>query len=128
MRDALTTEQRLMLDCLCTRHHDGRVRERYAREVAPSSEQWVAPFVLYLLGEYVVEVIEAVAASVPRTDAVTANYAQFCAENADFVQLVEARAISYWNCYYRQRFPDRNAYPAVPALRRLCGGSVANSA
>lgn len=40
-----------------TRHHDGYVRQEWAREVVPVAEPWVVPFMVQLLGEYVVEIV-----------------------------------------------------------------------
>ena len=53
----LTARQRLILGCIFTRHHNGYVRQQWMRAVVPHAEPWVVPFVLALLGEYVVEIV-----------------------------------------------------------------------
>jgi hypothetical protein len=46
------------IDCLYTRHHDGFVRQMALQRVLASDETWTMPFVLQLLGEYVIEICE----------------------------------------------------------------------
>jgi hypothetical protein len=57
----LTATQRLLVRAFYTRHHDGRIRERNLDQVIGSSEPWIVPYVVQLVGEYVVEIIESVA-------------------------------------------------------------------
>jgi hypothetical protein len=120
-RDALTPTQRLLVDCLHTRHYDGVVREQHCRAVAASTEPWIPPFVLQLLGEYVLEVALTVTQAVPATTAARSAYAAFCDANPPFVRLVKARATSYWNCYYRHAYPRLVDYPPRLAIMELCG-------
>jgi hypothetical protein len=35
--------------------------------------------------------------------------------NGEFIALTEQRAVSYWSCYYRDRFARRE-YPAIATL------------
>ncbi|MEU1409974.1 hypothetical protein ABZ471_48770, partial [Streptomyces sp. NPDC005728] len=49
----LTKTQQVILHCLYTRHHDGRVRQRHLEQIVASTEPWVVPFVVQLAGEYV---------------------------------------------------------------------------
>src|SRR5437899_8923655 len=55
--DKLTSVQRIVVDCILTRHHDGFVRQNYLARIACSNYAWVPPFVIQLLGEYVVEIL-----------------------------------------------------------------------
>lgn len=52
--------QRLVADCLYTRHHDGRVREAHARLIVENVSPRVAPFVVQLAGEYVLDIVLAI--------------------------------------------------------------------
>jgi hypothetical protein len=54
---ALTPTQRIMLSCLYTRHHDGFVR-RHLEKIVRLPLPWVAPYVVALTGEYVLEILE----------------------------------------------------------------------
>jgi hypothetical protein len=73
----------------------------------------VAPFIIQLLGEYVIEVVERAAAVVE--EASSPAFALFVQENPSFLDLTIARATSSWNAYYRQRFRRREECPAFPA-------------
>lgn len=43
---------------LGTRHHNGYFRERCVRALLASDVAWAAPFIIPLLGEYVIEIVE----------------------------------------------------------------------
>ncbi|WP_045695567.1 hypothetical protein [Streptomyces rubellomurinus] len=122
---SLTGTQRAILHCLYTRNSDGRVRQRHLEQVLGSTEPWVVPFVLQLVGEYVLEILEAVRAGLPGlTDPASAHrrlYGDFIARNPRFFGRTERRVVSYWACYYRRRYPEFAAYPGsllVKSLRR----------
>ena len=110
------TEQ-LIVACVFTRHHDGHVRERALARIQAVHEPWVAPFIIQLLAEYVIEVVERAALLIHGS--VNPAFAAFVQENPRFLELTTARATSYWNEYYRQRFRRREEYPAFPALATL---------
>jgi hypothetical protein len=117
---SLSPVQLTMLACLYTRHHDGRVRQRYLRLLAAQANPWVAPFVVQLLGEYVVEIVLDTREYLAQAgEPLRAVYRRFAADNPQFLNLTRQRATSYWDCYYRSRFPDREDYPAFRILRAL---------
>jgi hypothetical protein len=107
--------QRLIADCLYTRHHDGRVRERHARRIVEDPSPWVVPFVVHLVGEYVLEIV--LALNERLNDVSTAGsvqqraYGAFASANPRFLRLTRARVVSYWDCYYRRQFPSLVDYP-----------------
>lgn len=107
---ALTSGQQLILSAIMTRSSNGYLREKFVKQLLQSDEPWIPPFVLQLLGEYVLEIIYVVhnhAAVLKRTE-----YRRFVIENPAFFQLLKQRIISYWNCYYRAMFPQLRDYPA----------------
>jgi hypothetical protein len=111
----LNGEQRRILGCLYTRHNDGWTRHRHLQQMIGDLSPWVMPFVVQLVAEYVVEIIEDIDAhlsdlTLPGSAQQTA-YGGFVAANPDFLRLTQARVISYWNCYYRDRFPTLSTYP-----------------
>lgn len=121
---SLTPVQRTILACLHTRHHDGHVRQRWLPTLVTSTEPWVTPFVVALLGEYVVEIIvDLHRALLPAlTDPASPHFAQygaFLAENPDFLALTRQRVASYWDCYYRRQYLSPADYPAHPLLAAL---------
>lgn len=103
--------------CLGTRHYDGHLREQCVRRLLDVDEKWTAPFVVQLLGEYVVEIIQPIHDRF--LDAVDPRYSAFFTENARYCKYLECRAVSYWNEYYRSIFQSYKDYPAVKALIAL---------
>jgi len=103
--------------CLLTRSTDGHLRQRALNAIINLRESWIAPFVVPLIGEYVVEIVEDIQASLSSLD--QGIYSNFVRENRDIMRTVRSRAVSYWDAYYRDRFPDRAAYPGLVALRQL---------
>jgi len=85
------------------------VRQRNLEYVVSAPQAWVAPYVVQLVGEYVVEIIEVIAAELPQLtipgSQQRALYGRFAAENAAFLDLTAARVTSYWNEYYRGSIP-----------------------
>lgn len=103
--------------CIYTRHHDGRVREAAVHPVMTSDAPWTAPFVVRLLGEYVVEIMIAIEA---HADALSEpRFARFIAHNPDFFALTWRRMISHWNERYRRSYRDLSDYPGARVLARL---------
>jgi len=113
----------LAVDCLYTRHHDGFVRQRAIRRVLAFEEPWTVPFVIQLLGEYVIEICEDIRhyaeTDLPRRPHMVREFQSFAANNPDFIMLTRQRATSYWECYYRGPHLDRDTYPGLLALKLL---------
>lgn len=109
-------ELRLVAFCLLTRHYNGYVREKYLKEIIGSNEIWVIPFIVQLLGEYVVEIIQIIYC---RFDEVNKkNLIVFIKENPQFWELTKSRVISYWNCYYRWR-GIKGDYVGFKVIKRI---------
>lgn len=111
-RGRLNDLQNLLLNCILTRHSDGFLRQEYVGRVISSNRFWVPPFVIKLLGEYVVEILRIIEANLQKLDKPV--YGQFLHANPDFLALTENRVISYWDCYYRfsgakEDYPDFRA-------------------
>jgi hypothetical protein len=74
----------------------------------------VIPYVIQLAAEYVIEITAAIRAAFTRLAAGSPHrtaYARFAAENPAFIARASARAISYWNEYYRRQYPSVASYP-----------------
>lgn len=119
----LPATQRVILNCLYSRHSDGTVRQRHLEQIVRSSEPWVVPFVVQLVGEYVVEILDAILRGI--SDMVTPGSAQrllygdFVARNPSFFARTERRVVSYWSCYYRHEYPAFGTYPGYLILELL---------
>jgi len=111
------TTNGLISDCLYSRHCDGHIRQRRLVSLLRADEAWVVPFVIQLLGEYVVEILAALQAS---GDVLRgAQYTEFSEQNPEFVARTKSRIVSYWDCYYRRQFPMISEYPGFLAAERL---------
>jgi len=82
--DLRTDTARTAVGCLYTRHSDGHLREKHVRAIISSSEGWVPPFVVQLIGEYVVEIQEVIESNVAYLG--QPSYVRFVAENPTFVE------------------------------------------
>src|SRR5262249_8363425 len=98
-----------IVHALFTRHNDGRVRERHLLALLSRGDAFVPAYVLLLLGEYVIEIIEDIAHALEPD--VPQRYVTFARQNPALIALLEQRATSYWNCYWRGRFLRREDYP-----------------
>jgi hypothetical protein len=86
-------------------------RGAFAPEIAASVDAAVTVFGSPLL---------LVLARLPDLD--KATYSRFLAENEPFVNLTNARILSYWSCYYRGRYPLHED-PNRLALQALLPGA-----
>lgn len=117
----LSATQQTVLHCLYTRHHDGFVRQRRLRKIIASEEPWIVPFVVQLIGEYVLEIVVEIRDALTDLDVQGSTqqmrFGAFIAENPAFLELTSQRVMSYWNCYYRDRL--RSTYPGFSLLSSL---------
>lgn len=95
-----------------SRHHDGYVRERCIRQVLKVNEKFVLPFIIQLLGEYVIEIIECIYNERESID--KSSLTRFIKENPVHFHRIHQRVYSYWDCFYRAACPKyrRNIKPA----------------
>jgi hypothetical protein len=108
----LTSRQVELLDCLLTRHHSGFVREEYLARVICLNHDWIPPFVVQLVGEYVVEIIRVIQQNSVKLDAQL--YRRFLTDNPAFLAITKQRVVSYWDCYHR--WQRREDYPGFQVL------------
>jgi hypothetical protein len=113
---SLDQEAAVVLACAYTRHHDGYMRERSAKAIIHVDRAWIAPFVVQLLGEYVVEIAELVLGNVAEMRPET--YQRLAMDNESFMRLTRNRIVSYWWCYYTGRYRLFD-YPPVRVLMEL---------
>ncbi|MCC2960692.1 hypothetical protein LK540_09675 [Massilia sp. IC2-278] len=101
--------------CLGTRHHDGFLRERCLRRLLDERRDWIVPFVVQLVGEYVAEIVQLIEDALPRLDA--AAYGRFLLENPRFLATTERRVVSYGYAYpdYRENAGRR----VIAAFKRM---------
>jgi len=107
----------LAANCLCTRSTNGYLRHAALLNIVRSPHPAVIPFVVMLTGEYVVEIINDIVATMPTMD--QAAYANFVRENRPTMQRLRSKATSYWNEYYRAAHTSRSTYPALLFLHEI---------
>ena len=117
-RTCLTTRQGVLLDCLLTRHHDGFICEKHLASIICANYEWIPPFVIQLVGEYVIEILQVVIRNLNLLD--PSLYRRFLRENPRFFALTKQRVISYWDCYYRwQRRSDYVGFRIIAFMEHL---------
>ncbi|WP_162304998.1 hypothetical protein [Sphingobacterium olei] len=103
----LTDRQKTILNCIFLRHHNGYIRQNRLEKIV-NNEYWITPFTFQLLGEYVVEILNVLDEQLD--DDKLENYKRFAIENPKYYQQTENRMISYWNEYYKRKFPKLKNY------------------
>jgi len=126
----LTDKQRQLLHCLYVRHHDGFVRQRHLEQVLASGEPEVftTPFTFSLLGDYVREILEVVAAHL--APPLLASYVRLIQENPRYWSQTQGRVASYWDIYYRvgrRGAPAFRHYVGSQLLQKLRAALLANA-
>ncbi len=114
----LSRDAAVVLSALFTRHHEGFVRQRHLAVLIASAPRWSPLFVFPLVGEYVVEIVADVHHAAPLLRG-TADWSAFFADNPGYLARVKSRAISYWDCYYRNQWLKFRDYPGFLALDAL---------
>ncbi len=112
-----TDDTRDLALCLGTRHCDGYIREECLRQIVALERAWAVPFIVQLVGEYVIEIVELIATAVPRMN--PEHLSEFAAANPEFMETTRRRATSYWDCYHRSRFKRLQTYPGIVALNSI---------
>lgn len=84
---------------LQTRSNDGFERQRATRDLLVELQPWAAPFIVALIGEYVIEILQDISASMePKFEQTLGS---FIVHNQAFWETTKRRVASYWNVYYR---------------------------
>ena len=101
-------ESWLFARALQTRSNDGFERQRAARDLLPDLKPWAAPFIVALIGEYIVEILDDIAAALTPEDALTLG--AFIIENQGYWNRTKRRVMSYWDVYYRSPRSSETRY------------------
>lgn len=113
----LTERQKVVMNCIFLSHHNGYLRERRLKKLVDSNENWIVPFTIQLLGEYVYEILEVLDEHI--NDKTLNNYKLFTDENPKYWQKTESRMISYWNEYHRKKFPKLTVYLGTELVSKI---------
>lgn len=128
---SLSSRQRQLLHCLYSRHSDGVVRQRHLEKVVASTDPWVVPFVVQLVGEYVLEILVVICDELRDLATPGARghlaYGQFIVDNPAFFARTQRRVVSYWSCYYRGSYASFRGYPGCTLLDLLRSAASARA-
>ena len=118
-REGRTPLEREIAWCLGSRHHSGYVREECLRRMLAAPHPWMTPFIVQLIGEYVVEIVEPIAQALPAlAPEMQHALGAFVRDNPRYLNTIDSRVVSYWN-YYKREYPQRADYPGARAVAWL---------
>ena len=112
----LNLQRRQIALCMLTRSSDGFGRQAALQEILHINKPCSIPFVIALIGEYVVEIIHDIYAALPDLERDVVS--TFIKANPAFYKLTCDRVMSYWDCYYRRQFRCSD-YVGFKLLRQL---------
>ncbi len=116
--NGLNTLQQTILNCIYLRHHNGFVRQKRLEKLITQTDDFIVPFTLQLLGEYVVEILEVLGKHI--NERTIATYKAYIEENPKYWQQTKDRMVSYWSAYYRfRKFLKLENYPGSELVKKL---------
>ena len=113
----LTGQSYIVAQCLMSRATDGHLRQSALQAILPVEEIWSIPFIAFLIGDYVVEIVNDINSYRPILN--REAWVNFVRENRPTMRLLRSRATSYWNCYHRRAYPKQQDYPGLAFLKQL---------
>lgn len=103
--------------CLISRSTNGFVRQKALRYILGNNHPSIVPYIANLAAEYVVEITDDIRLALPMLDPTV--YRNFVLENRTAVRTLKSRATSYWNEYYRWKYPNAATYPGLIFFKQL---------
>jgi hypothetical protein len=101
-------DARVFVSALQTRSTDGFERQRALGDIIHLPEPWTAPFVVALIGEYIIEILDDIfLALTPELEKVLGAFAF---DNPALWETTKRRVMSYWDVYYRRRHGGRGYF------------------
>jgi len=124
--DNLRGTEKLIYDCIYSRSTDGYSREKALRNLYAirSLPSWTIPYLYLSLSDYVIEISSIIK---PNDEDIIHAFQKLSELNPEQHRLIRARAVSYWNEYYRykddiSRYGDNISkleYPALKVINRI---------
>ena len=115
--DSLDVDHRNIIYCYFTRHHDGKIRERNLLNIISLNEPWIVPYIIQLIGEYVIEILDVIWSNFENFE--INLYRDFINNNPIYFSKIKQKMISYWDCYYRYKYPNINNYVGYKLVNAL---------
>ena len=117
LEKTLTNRQREILNCIYLRHHNGYLREKRLKLISHNADKWTIPYIIQLIGEYVYELLPIIDKKV--NENTLDFFTEFIDENPKYWQKTESRMLSYWNEYYRNKYPKFKEYLGFELVNRI---------
>lgn len=118
LENNLTTTQKQILNCIYTRHFDGYIRERRLKNLINIDHEWVLPFKLQLLGEFVIEILFELDKHI--TDGNIKLYKRLTLDNKKFWKQTKSRMVSWWDADYRHpNYKNIKSYIGYKIMKRI---------
>ncbi len=113
--EGLTATEQAIFASFMTRHHDGHQREYWALILCKHPSPWTAPYLAALLGDYVIEVLEAVRSAL--TEEWKPIMARYAEGNQISLRALNQRILTYWAIYYRYFYANIRILTDYPGYR-----------
>jgi len=113
----LSPISRTILACILTRHHNGYIREKYLLYIISSNEYWITPYLIQILGEYVIELLHFVWNNFDLIN--QNNLVEFVKTNDQFWYKTKQRIESYWDCYHSYKTQEKEDYIGFRLIKKI---------
>jgi hypothetical protein len=115
----LNDNQKIILNCLFSRHNNGFVRQKHIEKLMENKNYWITPFFIQLFGEYIYRMVEIFNEYINKN---MNNCIKFISENNDYWKKIENKVASYWNEYYKKEYPEYNKYLGKEIINKIKNG------
>jgi len=95
------------------------VRESHVTTLITHADEhvWATPYLILPIGEYVKEILEVI---YDKRSSLNGDFIRaFFAENPRLYRTIQSRVVSYWDCYYRRKCPEKQHYVGFQLLDYL---------
>jgi hypothetical protein len=99
-----TQKEKEILNCIFLFLENGYIRQKAIQNIICSSNSWTIPYIVRIIGEYIVEILNDINNNFEIIN--KSNLISFARQNPEFYNRTRARINSYWDCYFRQQFPE----------------------
>ncbi len=120
----LSETEKMAIDCIYTRHCDGRVRQKHIAALLSSKLPfWTIPYVFKCCDDYVIEILQLIYDKLTMKD--TVEFRRFCQDNRRSFYSSYHRMVSYWNAYYRHEHERLEDYVGWKLFSECLGATRA---
>ena len=119
-----TQKEQEILNCIFSRHDNGFIRQTAILNIIGSDSNWTIPYIVRIIGEYVINILNDIENNFEILN--KPNLTSFVQQNPEFYNRTRSRVGSYWDCYFRQQFPEILNEIRTPEKQRYVGFRLLN--